>query len=196
MGAGALIGTLAWGKRLDRDWKIVEAKYIRNGGKKPKSPTDLINFPLEHARTRTVWYPLVSIWLCTIGYGWTIQYSVHIAVPLIFQIVIGAGTVCIMSAFQALLLDLHPGRSASAAASVLSPVMIHLMVAEHREVLDGCGRQCSDTTYVVEIECWMDIYVIGTFVNCLQRACYCRGTTMGHEVAETEGGEKEAEKAT
>ena len=118
VGFGTLVGSVGWGKRLDRDWKIVEAQHVKEGGKSPKSPTDLLDFPLEQARTRTVWYPLVAIWFCTIGYGWSVQYSVYLAVPLIFQVVIGAGTVCIMSSFQALLIDLHPGRSASAAASV------------------------------------------------------------------------------
>jgi multidrug resistance protein len=118
VGVGTLVGSVGWGKRLDRDWKIVEAKYVADGGKKPQGPSDLVNFPLEHARTRTVWYPLIFMWMCTIGYGWTIQYSVCLAAPLIFQMVIGAAMVCIMSSFQALLIDLHPGRSASAAASV------------------------------------------------------------------------------
>ena len=109
---------MGWGKVLDHDWKIVEAKHIKDGHKKPKSPTDLLDFPLEYARSRTVWYPLVGIWLCCVGYGWSINYGVNLAVPLVFQVFMGAGTVCMMSSFQALLIDLHPGRSASAAASV------------------------------------------------------------------------------
>ena len=65
-----------------------------------------------------MWYPLVAFWLCCAGYGWAIQYDVSLAVPLIFQAVIGGATVSIMSSSRALLIDLHPGRSASAAASV------------------------------------------------------------------------------
>lgn len=42
------------------------------------------------------------------------------AVPLLFQVIIGAVMFCVMSSFQAVLIDLHPGRSASAAASVRS----------------------------------------------------------------------------
>jgi hypothetical protein len=77
-----------------------------------------MNFPLEYARTRTVWYPLVAFWIGCAGYGWTVQYNVNLSVPLILQAILGGATVCIMSSFQALLIDLHPGRSASAAASV------------------------------------------------------------------------------
>jgi len=119
IGIGTLIGSLGWGKRLDRDWRIIEKRWLDKGNKKPKSPLDLVNFPCEVARTRSTWYPLILFWACCGAYGWTVQYAVYIAVPLIFQLLIGAAVVSIMSSFQALLLDLHPGRSASAVASVL-----------------------------------------------------------------------------
>jgi hypothetical protein len=97
---------------------MIERQHIAAGNKKPTGPLDLLAFPLERARTRTIWYPLVAFALASVGYGWTIEKGVNLAVPLIFQVVIGCCMVCIMSSFQALLLDLHPGRSASAAASV------------------------------------------------------------------------------
>jgi len=122
LGVGTLIGSIGWGKLLDRDWKIVEARHIAAGNRKPKGPVDLLDFPLEQARARSVWVPLVLSWVCFAGYGWTVQYNVNLAVPLILQLIIGASTISIMSSFQALLLDLHPGRSASAAASVYSPL--------------------------------------------------------------------------
>jgi hypothetical protein len=64
---------------------------------------------------------------------------VNLSVPLILQAVLGAATVCIMSSFQALLIDLHPGRSASAAASVKPPHYRNLMIVEYREMLVGGG---------------------------------------------------------
>ena len=118
IGAGTLTGSIGWGKLLDKDWKIVEKQHLEKGNKKPNNPLELRNFPLEYARTRTVWYPLVAFWIGCAGYGWTVQYDVNLSVPLILQAVLGAAMVCIMSSFQALLIDLHPGRSASAAASV------------------------------------------------------------------------------
>lgn len=122
---GTLIGSIAWGKILDRDWQIIEQKHIEAGNKKPQGPSDLMDFPLEVARTRTSWYPLVAFWICCAAYGWTIQYNVNLAVPLMFQVIIGVALVCVMSSFQALLLDLHPGRSASAAASVIpQPILL------------------------------------------------------------------------
>jgi MFS family permease len=120
IGAGTLIGSIGWGKLLDRDWKYVEAKHIEKGYKKPKNPIELIDFPLEYARTRSTWYPLIAFWIFCAAYGWTVQYAVNLAVPLLFQAILGAAMVSIMSSFQALLIDLHPGRSASAAASVCS----------------------------------------------------------------------------
>lgn len=121
LGCGTMIGSIGWGKLLDRDWKIVEQRHIEKGYKKPSNPLDLLQFPVEYARSRSVWWPMAAFWVASAGYGWTVQYNVNLAVPLIFQAVIGCTTVCIMSSFQALLLDLHPGRSASAAASVFPP---------------------------------------------------------------------------
>lgn len=118
IGIGTLIGSIGWGKILDRDWRIVERKHVEAGNRKPNGPTDLLGFPLEVARTRTAWYPLILFWVCCAAYGWTVQFSVNLAVPLMFQLIIGAAMIAIMSSFQALLIDLHPGRSASAAASV------------------------------------------------------------------------------
>ena len=118
IGIGTIVGSIVWGKILDRDWRIVEQRHIEAGNKKPKGSTDLMDFPLEVARTRTTWYPLIAFWVCCAVYGWIIQYNVNLSVPLILQIILGIGTVCVMSSFQALLIDLHPGRSASAAASV------------------------------------------------------------------------------
>lgn len=120
LGTGTLVGSVGWGKLLDRDWRIVEQKHIDAGHQKPSGPSDLVNFPLEQARTGSCWYPLVCFWVVCAAYGWAVQYNVNLAVPLIFQAVVGITVVAVMSCFQALLIDLHPGRSASAAASVSS----------------------------------------------------------------------------
>jgi MFS family permease len=119
LGAGTLIGSVGYGKILDRDWRVIEQRYIEAGGSKPKTPQDLYNFPLEVARMRSAWWPLIALWVCCAGYGWTVQYSVNLAAPLVLQCIMGGTVICIMSSFQALLIDMHPGRSASAAASVL-----------------------------------------------------------------------------
>ena len=124
IGAGTLIGSIGYGKILDRDWRIIEKRHLDAGGRKPEGPTDLYHFPLEIARMRSVWWPLLAFWGCCAGYGWTIQYSVSLAAPLTLQAIMGCTMVCIMSCFQALLIDLHPGRSASAAASVGSLALV------------------------------------------------------------------------
>ena len=102
----------------------MEKRHIEKGYKKPSNPLDLLEFPVEQARSRSVWWPMVAFWISSAGYGWSVQYNVNLAVPLIFQALIGCTCVCIMSSFQALLLDLHPGRSASAAASVRLPSLV------------------------------------------------------------------------
>lgn len=156
---------------------------------------------------RTVWYPLVASWIGTAAYGWTVQYNVNLAVPLILQAALGAAMVCIMSSFQALLIDLHPGRSASAAASVPFPLpstfpafppfagMI-LIVVEYREMLVRSRRQCSNATDVDKIECRVDIYCLGFDHSCCQCSGDSRGSKVGHEVAAREGGETSDEEGT
>ena len=66
--------------------------------------------------------------------------------------------VCVMSSFQALLIDLHPGRSASAAASVCSLLRGNLITVEYCEMLVRRWGQCSYSTNVDKVECWVDIY--------------------------------------
>jgi hypothetical protein len=57
---GGILGSIGWGNILHRDWQIVDQRYNETGNKKPKDHTDLMDFPLEVARTRTIWYPLIA----------------------------------------------------------------------------------------------------------------------------------------
>ena len=185
IGIGTLIGSLGWGKLLDRDWRIVEKKWLDKGNKKPGSATDLRNFPCEVARTRSTWYPLVLFWVCCAAYGWTIQYDVYIAVPLLFQVFIGASAVSIMSSFQALLLDLHPGRSASAVASVLPSLCLSSRTngeAEYSEMLAGGRGKCCYATHVDEIECRVDVYYSRVVMLRDEYTVGIGGEEMGYEV--------------
>jgi len=134
-------------------------------------------------------YPLVAFWICCVGYGWSIKYGVVLAVPLIFQLVLGCTTVCMMSSYQALLIDLHPGRSASAAASVRISFEPELIIVEYCAVLVRSWRRVNHAAYADETQCGGDVYSSFGVVVCCQCADDFGRETMGSEMAEREGGE-------
>lgn len=79
------------GKLLDREYSQFRAKWLAQrmltiSGGDPDN-IDENEFPIERARLRLVPWCLTPFLLCTIGYGWCLQYRVHIAVPLILQFI-------------------------------------------------------------------------------------------------------------
>lgn len=66
----------------------------------------MMRFPIERARYRNIWYPVIISSVCIVGYGWALHtrtvspasairlksanYFKSAAVPLILQFVIGA----------------------------------------------------------------------------------------------------------
>lgn len=107
-GFGCVLGTLTTGKFLDFDYRRIKANYTG-------LPED---FPLESARLRTIW-----IWSgvqCTsvIVFGWTLQYDVHIAVPIICTFFLGWAATSVISTVTTLMVDVFPDQSASATAAL------------------------------------------------------------------------------
>jgi hypothetical protein len=67
---------------------------------------DMTRFPIERARYRNIWYPVIISSVCIVGYGWALHTRTvspvspirlksgncfkSVAVPLILQFVIGA----------------------------------------------------------------------------------------------------------
>lgn len=102
-GVGSMIGTLITGKILDMDYRKIKSDFearsaanIEAGVEVPQT-TDQADFPLEKARLRLV--PVFSVLQCLslILFGWTIQYSVHIAVPIISTFITGWTVVSMQS---------------------------------------------------------------------------------------------------
>ena len=114
-GVGSILGTLSTGKLLDKDYKRLKRVFEAQRGSASQHA-----FPLERARLRFV--PLLSAIQCVsiLLFGWTIAYParVHIAVPIVSTFITGWTAVSIQSVVTTYLVDVFPGRSAAAGASL------------------------------------------------------------------------------
>lgn len=78
---------------------------------------DISIFPIERARSRFC-IPLLMIPLLAFpGYGWAVQYHVHIAVPLILQCILGFSNTWITNVYCTLIVDVFPEAPSAAATA-------------------------------------------------------------------------------
>ena len=70
-GAGSTISTLFSGKLIDRDYRRVAEKYSLPIEK--VKGDDLAHFPIEEARTQSVFLPLAIATTTVVSFGWTLQ---------------------------------------------------------------------------------------------------------------------------
>jgi hypothetical protein len=71
-------------------------RNVEGDGEKGMRPEDVTreeNFPIELARLRTTPIYLAMFVAATVGYGWCLQQSVNLAVPLILQIISESKTI-------------------------------------------------------------------------------------------------------
>lgn len=107
-GFGCMLGTLTTGKILDRDYGRIKKQYT--------GPME--DFPIEHARLRTVWlWSPLSIGALLV-FAWTIDKTVHISVPLIASFFLAWSAMSIQSVITTFLVDIFPRSSASATAAL------------------------------------------------------------------------------
>jgi hypothetical protein len=62
---------LAVGKIMNRDYRIVAEK--NNFVIDKVRGDDLSTFPIEKARLRSIWYPLIIVVVSIAGYGWALH---------------------------------------------------------------------------------------------------------------------------
>lgn len=93
IGGGTVIGGLATGRLLDRDYRKMKERITREASTDSENPSSAEqvakdkNFPIEQARMRMVLFHLVVYTACCAGYGWSLEKKVNIAVPLVLQVV-------------------------------------------------------------------------------------------------------------
>lgn len=127
-GAGSMIGTLLTGKILDLDYRRVQAGITASStaseNQEPqtrassRASENESSFPLERARLRLL--PLFSLLQSAsiLVFGWTINYTVHISVPIISTFVTGWTAIAAQSAIMTYFVDVFADRSAAASASL------------------------------------------------------------------------------
>lgn len=73
-GIGNTVSTLFSGKIIDRDYRLVAQRYglpvMKIQG------DDLAQFPIEEARTRSIFIPLAVVTVVVVGFGWTLRFRV------------------------------------------------------------------------------------------------------------------------
>ena len=92
IGGGTVIGGLVTGKLLDRDYKKLKERIVREASTEPENPLSAEqvardeNFPIEQARMRMIPFHLIVYTACCAGYGWCLEKEVNMAAPLVLQI--------------------------------------------------------------------------------------------------------------
>lgn len=103
VGAGMIIGSTLTGKMLDWEYARIKARCGDN-------------FTIEHARLRIMPFYLSLFIVCVIAWGWTIQATAHIAVPLILGVLLGWTSIGILNTTMTLNIDILQSRSSGATA--------------------------------------------------------------------------------
>ncbi|PGH17281.1 hypothetical protein AJ79_01164 [Helicocarpus griseus UAMH5409] len=129
-GIGGLLAAFFTGRLVDYDYQVTKRSFpsstpsqppstedVTTRNINPDSPNDLLAFPIEKARLRSIFPFLAIASISTVGYGWSLQANAHIAVPLVLQFLSGSSQSAIFVICGTLLTDFNPRRSATAQAS-------------------------------------------------------------------------------
>ncbi|KAK1752786.1 major facilitator superfamily domain-containing protein [Echria macrotheca] len=129
-GLACVLGSIITGRILDRDYKLMEARFVSSHQNTPETPPDHHNknqLPVTRARLRSAWYLVIIFISAVAGYGFAID-SPHFAplpednekrgmvVPLMLQFAIAFTATAVFTQNSALMVDLYPGAGASATA--------------------------------------------------------------------------------
>ncbi|KZS95891.1 MFS general substrate transporter, partial [Sistotremastrum niveocremeum HHB9708] len=128
VGGGCIPGAWLTGKLLDKHYRALDEKYkakkaqqaLDNEDEKSLTPFEQkmdIDFPLERARLSMTPINLAVFLACVVGYGWSLESKVHIAVPLVLTFFIGWSFIGIMNTHQNLIMDLFPSQGSSITAA-------------------------------------------------------------------------------
>lgn len=114
-GIACAISAYCSGRVLDIDYRHTAARH--NIRVERQKDHNLAQFPIEEARLRSIKYSLAICCALIVGYGWSLQREVHIAVPLILQFFIGLTMQGVFTVLSTLLVDIHPNCPSTAQAA-------------------------------------------------------------------------------
>lgn len=82
-----IIGAFSNGHYMDKQFKATARKYgLETTSNKQGRYVLPADFPLFQCRLQSLWIYAVVECIVTLTYGWVLQQHVHIAVPLILQL--------------------------------------------------------------------------------------------------------------
>ncbi|KAK9449048.1 major facilitator superfamily domain-containing protein [Limtongia smithiae] len=113
-GFGVCVGSIGGGKVLDKQFRQSAA---RAGYTDPRAVRQDPDFPLEHARLRLIWYPIIVCAVLSAAFGWSFRRSATLAAPLVLIGAEGGAMGMFFTTVQVLLVDLYPQESASVTAA-------------------------------------------------------------------------------
>ncbi|KAI9847100.1 MAG: hypothetical protein M1837_003218 [Sclerophora amabilis] len=136
-GVGGIVITLISGKILDRDYRITAKAHNITIDK--VHGDDLLTFPVEKARLRSVFVPISIVIISTIGYGWSLQTRAHMAVPLVLQFILGLTVQMCFNVNNTLLIDINHTAPATAQASsnIVRCALAAVAVAVLQDIIDA-----------------------------------------------------------
>ncbi|KAI8139636.1 major facilitator superfamily domain-containing protein [Fennellomyces sp. T-0311] len=116
---GCIIGGIVTGPVLNGFFRRVAKRYNPNNAcdtlRQDRVPID---FPIHHARLFPVTLTLILSIMITVLNGWAFHYHVHLAIAIAIQFCAGFCFSFVIAATNTLLLDLCPGKGASAIAAL------------------------------------------------------------------------------
>ncbi|KAE8443092.1 hypothetical protein EG329_002336 [Mollisiaceae sp. DMI_Dod_QoI] len=160
-GIGCSLAAITSGKLIDRDYRIT-AKLHGLSIDRARGD-DLRNFPVEMARLRSVFVPLVVSVVSVIGFGWAVEKEAPLAVPLVIQFISGLAIQTCFNATNTLRVDINPRAPAAAQASsnFVRCTLAAIAVAFLQKMIDrigvgptfsffGCLYSLSGVLFVIE----------------------------------------------
>ncbi|KAL8850035.1 MAG: hypothetical protein Q9221_004961 [Calogaya cf. arnoldii] len=114
-GVGGIVAAYSTGRLLNHDYQGTAKKYDIEINS--SSGDEMSTFPIEEARLRSSWFPALISIVAAVGYGWALQATTHIAVPLTLQFFTGSTMVALFTMCGTLLTDINQENPSSAQAA-------------------------------------------------------------------------------
>lgn len=115
IGVGGIVSAFTTGKMVDWNYRRHARKHGVAVDKKRQQ--DLIDFPIEKARLEIA-LPLFYLGsAAVIGYGWVMDTKVSLAGPIVLLFVMGYAVTAAYQVLNVLMVDIYPGKPATATAA-------------------------------------------------------------------------------
>ncbi|KAL5342095.1 major facilitator superfamily domain-containing protein [Aspergillus crustosus] len=101
-GGGMILGSTITGKLLNRDYVTIKKRYTESH---PEDGTE-DGVPIEYARLRMTPVLLLLLVGCVLSWGWLLERKVHLAVPMVLQVILGYSSISILNATMTLMIDI------------------------------------------------------------------------------------------